>query len=222
MTKKKKINLTSIFWAFIAIGILLLGSGCATNRGVLDVKIDVPENPVSDKAVSIVRVTDIRQFEVAPRDASVPSLRGDGTNDPALKARAIARKRNGYGKALGDIVLPEGRSIEDLAREALTKAFIEAGYKVIDDGSTYEGKIIPIEADIEQFWSWFTPGFWSVALQFEAKIKIKGDIMHFEEGETVRGHVKLHTQAAGTRAWLKTINKGIENLIEEIKNRLEM
>ena len=77
-----------------------------------------------------------------------------------------------------------------------------------------------MEADIEQFWSWFTPGFWTVSIQFEAKIKITGDIDPFKDGETVRGHVKLHTQTAGTRAWLKTINQGIDKFVQEVKNLL--
>ncbi|MCP3927681.1 MAG: flagellar biosynthesis protein, partial [Bacteroidetes bacterium] len=109
MAKK---NFVSMAWAFIAISILLLGSGCATNRGILDVKVDIPQNPSEGKTIAIVRVTDIRQFEVAPLSPSVPSLRGDDIENHAITVRAIARKRNGYGKAIGDIVLPEGRTVE--------------------------------------------------------------------------------------------------------------
>ena len=183
-------------------------------------QVDVPQSTASDQAITIVRVTDLRQFEAKPSDSSIPSLKVQDIENTTIKARAIARKRNSYGKAIGDIVLPEGRTIEDLAREALTKAFIEAGYRVVDNTTPLEDGVIPVEADIEQFWSWFAPGFWSVALQFEAKINIKGDIKPFQEGETVRGHVKLHTQAAGTRAWLKTINQGIDNFVQEVKKRL--
>ena len=205
MMKQKRINWSSILWTCIVISILLLGSGCATNRGILDVKVDVPQSPSAGKTIAIVRITDLRQFEEAPSNASIPSLKADDIEDSAIKARAIARKRNSYGKAFGDIVLPEGRTIEDLAKEALTRAFIEAGYRVVDD-PTSSKNAIPIEADIEQFWSWMTPGFWTLSLDFEAKIKIKGDIKPFKEGETVRGHVRLHTQAASTNAWLKTMS----------------
>ncbi|MFH1146763.1 MAG: hypothetical protein V1736_03565, partial [Pseudomonadota bacterium] len=81
---------------------------------------------------------------------------------------------------------------------------------------------VPIEADIEQFWSWVTPGFWAVSMEFEAKVNIKGDVPPFKDGEMVRGYVELHTQAAGTGSWLNTINKGIESFVTEVKKRLAM
>jgi hypothetical protein len=38
------------------------------------------------------------------------SLDPDEDSSDASKSRAIGRKRNGYGKALGDVVLPERAS----------------------------------------------------------------------------------------------------------------
>ncbi len=197
----------------------LIGSGCATNRGILDVRIDVPQDPAAGKAVRIEQVRDKRVFEVAPREASIPSLKGAEINDQAITSRAIARKRNGYGKAIGDILLPEGRTVEDLVREALTKSFREAGYRVVA-GDAKADKAVSIEADIEQFWAWFTPGFWAVSLEFEAKVAIKGNVKAFKEGKTVRGYVQLHSQAAVTGAWLNTLNKGLENFTAEVKGEL--
>jgi hypothetical protein len=57
-------------------------------------------------------------------------------------------------------------------------------------------------------------------MEFEARVSIKSDIPPFKNGETVRGYVELHTQAAGTRAWANTINKGIEAFVAEVKKRL--
>lgn len=208
--------------AIVTVLLGLLGSGCATNRGVLDVRINKLQNPASGRTVTILRVTDNRVFEESPSIPSIPSLKGGEIGNKAITSRAIARKRNGYGKALGDILLPEGRTVENVVQEALVKSFREAGYRVIDDTTELKDndKAVPIEADIEQFWSWFTPGFWAVSLQFEAKVKIKGDVLGFNDGETVRGYVKLHTQGAGSRAWLSTINKGMEAFIEEVKKHL--
>lgn len=206
--------------AGVAMLVGLLGSGCATNRGILDVRITQPQNPASSRAVTIVRVNDNRVFKASPRTASIPSLKGGKIEDKAITSRAIARKRNTYGKALGDILLPEGRTVELVVREALVKSFREAGYRVIDDATGSTDKAVPIEADIEQFWSWCTPGFWAVSLEFEAKVKVKGDVPSFKNGETVRGYVELHSQAAGTKAWLNTINKGIDAFIEQVKKRL--
>ena len=197
-------------WEMAAIAMLAgwLGGGCATNRGILDVRISAPQNPPSGRAVALVRVTDVRKFEAAPRVASIPSLMGREIGDKAITARAIARKRNGYGQALGDILLPPGRTVEDLVREALVQAFREAGYRVIDGvtDSTDQGSVIPLEADIKQFWAWVTPGMWAISMEFEAQVQIKGDLPPFKDGETVRGYVELHTQAAGTRAWQSPID----------------
>lgn len=200
----------------------LLSTGCATNRGILDVRVNAPANPAGPRAVAIVRVTDCRVFEAAPRSASVPSLKGREIGDKAITARAIARKRNGYGQAIGDILLPPGRTVEDVVREALVKAFRESGYRVIDAAAvpTEPGGAVPIEADITQFWTWVTPGFWAMSLEFEAQVKVTGDLPSCREGETVRGYVELHTQAAGTKAWRNTIDKGIEAFIAELKRRL--
>lgn len=206
--------------AGLAMLVSLLVSGCATNRGILDVRLNVPQNPASGRVVTIVRVTDSRVFEEAPRSPSIPSLKGREIVDKAITSRAIARKRNTYGKAIGDILLPENRTVENLVREALVKSFRESGYRVIDDATESKDNVVHIEADIEQFWSWVTPGFWAISIEFEAKVNIKGDVPSFKNGETVRGYIELHTQAAGTTAWLNTINKGIGVFIDEVKKRL--
>lgn len=205
---------------FVCVPVLLLGSGCATNRGIVDVRISEPRNPESGPEITILSVTDKRVFEKAPSVASIPSFKNGEIDNKAITSRAIARKRNGFGKAMGDILLPDGRTVENLVREALTKSFRDAGYSVIDGSSGSNDNTVPIEADIEQFWSWITPGLWTFSLEFEAKVNIKGEIPPFKNGEVVRGYVKLHTQAAGTNAWTNIINKGIEAFITEVKKRL--
>ncbi len=148
----------------------LLGSGCATSRGILDVRIKEPGNPASGPAIAIVHVTDNRVFEEAPRKPSIPSLKGKEIDDKTITSRAIARKRNGYGKAIGDILLPEGRTVENVVREALVKSFREAGYRVSRRGlGIQQNTAVPVEAEIEQFWSWVVPGFWSISMEFEKR-----------------------------------------------------
>lgn len=205
--------------AGLAMVAAMLGSGCATNRGVLDVRVKESQNPRSGRAVTITRVTDNRVFEKAPSFPSIPSLKDGAITDKAITSRAIARKRNGYGKAMGDILLPEGRSVENLVTEALVKSFRDAGYRVVD-GRNSDEKGVPVEADIEQFWAWFSPGFWACSLDFEAKVKIKGDVPSFRNGETVRGAVRLSTQMATGGAWMNIINTGIDSFIDEVRKRL--
>jgi hypothetical protein len=190
------------------------------NRGIMNVRVNVPRDPSAGTVVTIVRVTDQRHFEAAPRDASIPSLQGNEITDKALTSRAIARKRGGTGKALGDILLPQGRTVEDLVKEALTRSFRDAGYRVIDQAAASKEKAIPLEADIEQFWSWCTPGFWIFSLQFEARVKIKGNVSVFKNGEMVRGYVRVHAPGVSNRTWMHTINKGIDAFVREVKTCL--
>ncbi len=207
------------FCFFVCFLMLTLGTGCATNRGVIDLQIAQPVNPAQGASVKIIRVTDHRVFQKAPRSPAIPSLRGNHIDDKALTLRAIARKRNGFGMAIGDIVLPEGRTVETLMTEMLTKAFREAGYQVVDPTDT-RTDVIPVEADIEQFWSWIVPATWSIGVFFETTVNITCDLGTFKAGEKVTGKIQLQSQAVTTRAWTNTMNKGIAAFVEEMRNRL--
>ncbi len=79
----------------------------------------------------------------------------------------------------------------------------------------------PLELEIRQFWAWITPGFWAEHLEFDSAIRLSGPVEPFEEGQEFKGYVRLATQAAGGRAWLNTINKGLDNLNRDITSRLE-
>ena len=196
-------------------------TGCATNRGIMDVRVQVAPDTPSAKVVKIVSVTDNRVFELKPKSASIPSLKDGGIDNKAITSRAIARKRNAYGKALGDIVLPEGRTVCELVKESLTRSFREKGYSVIEPTAPGADKAIPVQAEILQFWSWFTPGFWALSLEFEATVEIKADqvLLHGQD-QKVRGYVQLHSQAATTKAWMNTIQKGLQDLNEKVKAEL--
>lgn len=199
---------------------LSMGSGCATSRGVLDVQTPEVPDPASQSVVVITKVTDSRVFELQPGLPSVPSLKDGQIGNPEITSRAIARKRNAYGKALGDVLLPEGRTVEDVVRESLERALREKGYSVIGPRNSAASSAIPLEAEILQYWAWFTPGFWAASLEFEVILLIESPIFENTGDEGVRGYVKLSTQAATGGAWLNTINKGTDDLVAQIKDRL--
>lgn len=202
--------------AVAALAGVVLSSGCATNRGIVDVTVPSVVNPAGGKLVTITKVTDLRAFELRPSQANIPSLKDGQIDNPAITSRAIARKRNGYGKAMGDILLPEGKTVEGLVHQSVARALREKGYAVAD-GASGGMQGIPVEVEINKFWSWFSPGFWAVKLQFEAEVTMKSPIMLNGSAETVKGHVLLHSQAATGRAWLNTMNKGLEDLNTNIK-----
>ena len=78
-------------------------------------------NPSTGDAIKFVRVSDLRQFQIDPPQPDISSLMNDEIDDPLITSRAIARKRNSYGMALGDILLPEGKTVMKLVEAALPR-----------------------------------------------------------------------------------------------------
>lgn len=145
-------------WTTLSAVVLVgLFSGCTT-----PLTFDVQPTwmpPTSAKGfVKIVEVRDNRRFEVAPKDPYMPSLQNsEAVKDGAIRSRAIGRQRDGYGLAFGNVLLPEGRTVELIVREAVTKALAELGYAVVEASSPQIEKALPMHIDIEQFWAWYTP-----------------------------------------------------------------
>ncbi len=145
--------------AFVAIGLAL--GGCSS-IGTMDRSVvTLPPAPTaaalsaSAPAVVIRSVSDERHFEVAPRNPSTPSLGPDG-GDASVEARAIGRKRNGYGAAVGDVLLAPGQTVEGLMREHIVSAFQQAGVSVIDE-SAATPETPRVDVRIERFWTWLHP-----------------------------------------------------------------
>jgi hypothetical protein len=212
----------AVFAMSLVAWILSGATGCATSRGVVEIQIPEANDPLSESAYKIVSVEDRRNFELKPQPPSIPSLKNGEIDDPAITSRAIARKRNGFGKALGDILLPEGRTVQQLTDEAIVRAFRESGLSVVSREHPQWDSAKPIEAEIQQLWAWMTPGFWALALDFDMRVRIKTDLGEFREGEEAHGAIQLHTQGAATRQWLNTINKGLEEFNRDLKAKIAL
>jgi hypothetical protein len=214
----RNMSIKSLF--FLSIVTLVLG-GCATSRSVVDVRVSPGPNPANGKAVKILQIIDSRKFEVAPRTQSVPSLNEEEIKDSKITSRAVGRKRNGYGKAMGDFMLPEQRTVQDLVREAMTKALREKGYSVVEQNSVAYQNALPLEADIGQLWVYMTPGFWSLTLEFETILKIKGNVFPTSNEEQIRGYAQMSTQVGTESNYIETIQNGIEDFIKNFKEKLK-
>ena len=204
----------------LSIVVLVLG-GCATSRSIVDIKVSPGPNPANGKEVKIVQITDGRKFEVAPKTQSIPSLSEEEIKDSKITSRAIGRKRNTYGKAMGDLMLPEQRTVQDLVREAMTKALREKGYSVLEQNSANYQNVLPLEADIGQLWSYITPGFWSLTLEFETIVKIKGNVFPTSSEEQIRGYAQMSVQTGAESNWIETIQNGIDDFIRNFKEKLK-
>lgn len=205
----------------ILIALVLAFSGCATNRGIVDLTVENVANPKTGDYVKIIKVTDNRKFELAPNSPSTPSLKNGEIHDPAITSRAIARKRNGFGKALGDILLPEGKTVSGLVKDAVAASLKKAGYRVVEAGDSHYSQATPIEVQVETFWGWFTPGFWAVTLEFQSDVELKGNIKGLKKSPTVHGAAQVKTAMAATGSWVETFNQGLQDLIENIRKALK-
>lgn len=132
-------------------------AACATGRAVVDLPVP-PAASVSTQALHAVRirlVSDDRVFEDAPRQPDVPSLGEPASRaTAAVRAHAVARRRNGYGLAPGDVVLSDRADLRDVMRANAIAALTRAGYRV----DAADPSALDVDVPVRQFRPWFQPG----------------------------------------------------------------
>lgn len=185
--------------------------GCATSRSEIALKPPAQTaaaTQASARSAVIRSVKDERVFEQAPSQPSVPSLGFEGAAKATaeVKARAVGRKRNTYGKALGDILVKDGQTVESVVRENLSAALTQAGYRVVNDESG-GGTPLVIDVHIRQFWAWAQPGFWAIKLN--TNISTDLDVSRAGEPTTISVHAEDARQMATEGAWMEIIAKAL-------------
>lgn len=205
----------SLFMMVIAGGLL---AGCAATRSELDISVPKPTVSPTKAAVKITEVVDKRQFEIDPRSPSTPSLRGNEIDNKALTARAVARKRGGYGNAWGDVVLPEGKTVSGLVAEVLTVALAEKGYAVISKGAPGYDTALPLSAEVIKFWSWLNPGFFTITITHESLIRLTGPWPVSESNREVHGHAVYESHTAIFESdWKDLLKSGTQDLKKNVE-----
>lgn len=195
-------------------------AGCAAGRTTVDVSAPQGTNPVTGKYVRIDSVQDKRTFTVKPPSADMASLDPAEDASDASKARAIGRKRNGYGKALGDVVLPEGKTASGLVESALATGFQEAGYIVVKQGDPNFAAAAPVTAQIIDFWAWFQPGFWSITTNQKSELQLSGDVGALHGAQTVKTRVSESKQVVVSSDWQEIVEKGLAAITTQTKSLL--
>jgi hypothetical protein len=208
---------------FTALALVALAVGCATNRSVI-----IPANPLTamaaapvtkSRAVLLRSVTDERIFEESPKDPSIPSLGFGGAAKASteLKARAIGRKRNTFGQAMGDVLLEQSATVTDVVVENLTAALKQAGYKVTTDAADAGQRPLVIDVHIKQFWCWFQPGFTQVKLH--ADITTDLEISELPEPISVSIRAAHGFQIANDDSWIQTLEQGLQEYRGQVVSR---
>jgi hypothetical protein len=207
-------------------GLVLVASvlgGCATSRSVIDTSITATTEapPVANgKEVFINLPKDARLFEAAPHEPNIPSLDPSENSGDLIKARAIGRKRNGFGKALGDILLPEGQTVSTLTMASVKQAFRAKGYRVLDDKEKISSTTYIVDTDLQKFWSWMNPGFWAITLSTEisASISIKRAGDSESKSVAVKASDTFQTGAEGN--WSEVVKSAQKLFVNDLKEKL--
>jgi hypothetical protein len=203
--------------AIVSLALSIL-AGCAVGRGTVDVSAPQGTNPATGKYVRIDSVQDKRTFTVAPPSADMASLDPDEDSSDASKARAIGRKRGGFGKALGDVVLPEGKTVSGLVEGALATGFQQAGYIIVKQGDPNFATATPVTAQIIDFWAWFQPGFWSVTTNQKSELQLSGDVGALHGAQTFKTRVSESKQVVVSSDWREIVEKGLSAITLQTKD----
>ena len=199
-------------------------TGCATNRGYLG--IQVPANTLTNpngKQVYIRSITDSRMFQDKPKSADIPSLGFGGLDKatPEMKNRAIARKRNGFGKAYGDILLKEGQSVQSVIYEATRNSLYSLGYDVVSDPKEAKPDAIIMDISIDKFWAWFMPGFWTISIKSEITTINTITMPDKDKPITITASSHNYCQVANEANWQKTLRLVVDDFIAKAKLELK-
>ena len=222
--RKKVIRRINSFLRPLVIPILLVVSlsACALGRSVIEVTPPASAAIAGTAAVKITEVRDTRRFTVNPRDPSEPSL-GEAAeiNDPKITARAIGRKRGGFGAALGDVALPEGSTVAGLVRDAAQTALQDKGYRVVNETSPDYAAALPLALVVDRFWAWFTPGFFSVTATFKASVVMTGDPLIGGTPMSADGFASTSGLAVTESDWTDVVQRGLADLTARMRERIK-
>lgn len=198
-------------------------NGCATSRGLVSLIIPTSDKvaPSNGSEIYIRSVVDERIFEEAPKSPDIPSLDPSEPQSEDIKRRAIARKRNTYGRGLGDILLNEGQTVMSVISDSLRQAFIEEGYTVIGNSANAGKNARIVDVEINKFWSWMNPGFWAITLSTEIGTDVT--IQRAEGSEKRTIHIKAadQFQTAVEGNWLDVMHTALKDYIREVKTKIK-
>jgi len=193
-------------------------AGCVTGTRAVELAPSAYENDkTAEGKIFIADISDDRAFEQKPAAPSGPSVNGVlADTDATTLSTLIGRQRNGYGKAMGDVQLPEGSTVQEEMRDLLTEGLESRGYSVTDDPDAP----IQLAIDIDEFWAWFTPGF--VAVKFEAQLnselQFSGDI---DDTFAVEGYAINKAQVASDANWQLAYKRAFDDFLKNLDAALD-
>ncbi|MGP4955327.1 flagellar biosynthesis protein [Pseudomonas helleri] len=203
----------------LGVAAIVFLAGCVTSRSEVDISGAHPSHALgvsvsNGKKVAII-AADERDFQIKPRSADIPSLKNDEITDKSITERAIARKRDGFGKAYGDVLLPSGLTVSGVVSEAVASAYRQAGYEVVSDPGASD--VAKVKVHIVEFWGWLSPGFFSVAVNNKSCLRIEtGGAADLKVVTRKRESMQVVTETD----WKEITEAGLKEITQEIFKQL--
>ena len=200
--------------------LMVILTGCVTGTRVIELAApNYPDSNIASGEFYIGTIQDNRIFEQRPSDPSTPSVKGSLEAMPQeTLVTLIGRQRNGYGKAMGDVALPEGSTILEQTRELLTEGLQSRGYTVTNDQAAPN----KVNVSVDRFWGWFTPGMWAVSFQTQIDTTLNITTPLGEQTIDVKGHGINRGQIASDANWRLAFDRGFADFLDKLDAALEM
>lgn len=193
-------------------------SGCATSISELSLETNryqQLQTQSATKSVYIRSVSDERFCNPQTRDPSVASMMCD---NPHEKEKAIGRKRNGFGKALGGFILSGDQTVQGVTREVIEKALSDNGYSIVKDRSDINSNTLVIDVTVKQFWAWTQMGFWYLMLHGDVVANINLENSSTKE-LSVEGHYQEGFQTGMDSNILKVLQEALARFYDDAKSK---
>lgn len=205
---------------FGLIFVCLLAAGCATKSLRVTVPAAQPQ-PTTLGYVRIDQIKDLRNFVVAPKHPSIPSIEGDHISDTAKTDTSIGRMRHGmFHHALWNYTLKDDKNIYEVCEEIVSSSLTIAGYAVVTKGNDQYGSALPLSIEILQFWAWMQPKF-NIDLYFDGELKVISMDPENSINVTAKSAHMFSTGMANGSNWTKLVNQGVSDLQSDLVSKLK-
>lgn len=202
----------------IIVLFLILLTGCVLGRRTVDLPVQsFPEGQEPKGDVFIGDIKDNRAFQNKPSDPSIPSIDGDVNSlTPQEKGMMIGRQRGGFGNAAGDVALPANDSVVARTRQLLEEGFKKRGYSITSDPNAANSAT----AIINQFWGWFTPGFWTITFEAQINCTIRPTKPEGLSPIIAQGHGRVQGQIASDANWQLAYQRAFQDFLTKLDSQL--
>lgn len=198
----------------MVVVVAAMASGCAVNRSVLKVAAPEATPSAAGKPALIRTIVDKRVFVDRGTDPNMPSL-GEGgweKHTPEQRSRAVGRKRNSWGKAIGDVFLEEGNSVQQMIRASLGAALQRLGYGLVPTESTPPDGTLVLDVVINKYWSWIDMGFATIGIEAEIATDVSVGPPH-QQTKTITAKAEKRVLAATESQWQEVLDKVVREYV---------